>query len=124
MGCENLSKPHIQARIAELRKDQEMRTQITGDMVVAELAKLGFYNVNDFIGDDNSIEKLKQMERDKTAPVVGIKVTERFIGDEKIVTTEIKLADKNAALEKLGRHLGIFERDNKQKGSKITISRK
>jgi len=36
--------------------------------------------------------------------------------------SEIKFHDKIAALEKLGRHLGVFEKDNKQK-SDITVKR-
>jgi hypothetical protein len=98
------------------------------DKRIAELAKLGFYNVQDFVKDDNGIERLKQMARTKTAPVVGIKVTETFSGTGKRkrtnVTTEIKLADKSRALELLGKHLGIFEKDNRQKSQQILIKRK
>jgi hypothetical protein len=68
------------------------------------------------------------MARTKTAPVVGIKVTETFSGTGKRkrtnVTTEIKLADKSRALELLGKHLGIFEKDNRQKSQQILIKRK
>lgn len=122
-----LTLPHIMARVKELHTEIAKRNNIDADAIVKELIKLGFYNVSDFIDDKNGIEKLKQMDRDKTAPVVGIKVTETSTGTGKrkktTVTTEVKLADKKGALELLGRHLGIFEKDNKQKGQKITISR-
>jgi phage terminase small subunit len=123
-----LGMPKIQKRIAELQVELRDRTAISAEKVVAELVKLGFYSINDFLKDDNGIEKLKQMGRDKVAPVVGIKVTETFSGAGKRkrtnITTEVKLADKSRALELLGKHLGIFEKDNRQKSSMITIKRK
>jgi hypothetical protein len=35
--------------------------------------------------------------------------------------TKIKLWDKNAALEKLMKHLGLYETDNRQKAPNIAI---
>ena len=123
-----LNMPKVKNRIAELQKDLRERTAISAEKVVNELVKLGFYNVQDFVKDDNGIENLKQMARDQVAPVVGIKVTETSSGTGKRkkthVTTEIKLAPKDRALELLGKHLGIFEKDNRQKSQQITIKRK
>ena len=42
MGSENLSKPYIQQRIAELTAKRAKRTEITADRVVQELAKFAF----------------------------------------------------------------------------------
>lgn len=127
-GSHLLATPHVLARVKELQKEIGNRNAVDADAVIAELAKLAFYNVQDFVKDDNGIERLKQMARTKTAPVVGIKVSETFSGTGKRkrtnVTTEIKLADKSRALELLGKHLGIFEKDNRQKSQQILIKRK
>lgn len=111
IGFENLKKPEIQNRISYLKSQRSDRTQITADMVIAELAKIGFHNVSDFVNGGNSILELKNIEREKTAAVSAVKTTIKDNGD---IVSEIKFHDKVSALEKLGRHLGVFEADNKQ----------
>jgi phage terminase small subunit len=75
--------------------------------------------VQDFVNGGNSILELKHLDANKTAAVSAVKTTLKADGD---LVSEVKFHDKVAALEKLGKHLGIFERDNKQK-TEITIKR-
>ena len=116
----------VQERIKELQSKISERLEITADMVVKELWALGVYNVKDFVKDDNTIESLSALEREVVKPVTGIKVTEKTVhfegGNERTVTTELKLADKRAALVDVGRHIGIFEKDNKQKTPQSDLS--
>jgi len=118
---ENLIKPYVQNRISELQKELQAKTGITAEKVIAELALLGFSNIQDYIGDDNEVVDLSQIDRNKAAAVDSIKttVTVNKLGD---TTTQVqfKLNSKQAALESLGRHLGIFEKDNKQKSDAVT----
>ena len=117
----------VQKRIEELKQGIGERLEITADMVVKELWALGVYNVKDFVKDDNTIAQLANLERDTVKPVTGIKVTEKTVhfdgGQEITVTTELKLADKRAALVDVGRHIGIFEKDNKQKAAPADMSK-
>ena len=69
VGCENLTKPNIADALAAAFSARSQRTDITQDMVVAELASIGFAEVPE---------------------------------------ESIRVPDKLAALEKLGRHLGMF----------------
>lgn len=129
IGYENHTKPHIIARIKEIQDEIKEKLGIDDHSVIVELASLAMWNMKDFLNSDNSIKDLSKLRRDKLKPVAGIKVTERTIKSsetttEKIVTTELKLSDKRAALVDLGRHLGIFEEDNKQTAIKITVTRK
>ena len=118
-GAQLLAIVSISERIAELMQERQQRTQVTADMVIAELAKIGFHNVQDFVNGGNSILELKHLDANKTAAVSSVKTTLKADGD---LVSEVKFHDKVAALEKLGKHLGIFERDNKQK-TEITIKR-
>ena len=118
-GAQLLAIVSIQERIKELKDERQSRTQITADMVIQELAKIGFHNVQDFVNGGNSILELKHIERDKVAAVSSVKTTIKADGD---IVSEIKFHDKVSALEKLGRHLGAFEADNKQK-TDITVKR-
>lgn len=85
-------------------KDREKRTEITQDMVLQELAKIGFANVTDFVTIESGCVRVKstdQMPRDKLGVIAGIKEGANGI--------EIKLNDKEKALELIGRHLGMFK---------------
>lgn len=116
MGSENLSKPDIKEKIEELLHQKRIRSELTENLILDELKSLGFYSVKTFINTDNSIAKLTDLTTEQLRPVVGIKVKETFttIGDvtTKEITTELKLADKRGTLVDLGRHLGIFDKDN------------
>lgn len=117
IATENLNKPYIKEYISSLQLKLREATLITAEMVINELAKVGFSNVQDFVNGGNSILELKHLAANKTAAVSGVKTTIKNDGD---VVTEIKLYDKVSALEKLGRHLGIFEKDNSQANKILT----
>lgn len=109
-----LSSDKVQNFLSELRKKIEGRIEITIDKVMQELAKIGFANHEEFLDTEKENINLKDVPRDKMAAVSSItveSVTTR--GGDTYTTKKIKLWDKVAALEKLGRHLGGFKEDNK-----------
>lgn len=113
-----LAKDNIISKVRELLDAQSKRTAVNADRVIEELARIAFINISEFIDEDNGVVSLKSIDREKTAAVEAIKVTETVYGrgDDAIVktATSFKLSDKIAALDKLGRHFGIFEKDNRQ----------
>lgn len=127
IGWENLQKPEIQDRLTELRKKLDKDNDGLIQQVIDELKKVGFSNIQDFIESGNSIKDLTQVDTGKAAAVASIKKSVTTFGDgegnegEKTVV-EFKLWDKLSALEKLGRHLGIFEADNTQKSAVINVN--
>jgi len=110
-----LANVSVKAHIADLQEDLRNKTSLTAELIIEELRSLGFWSIKDFLDEDNSVTDLKKMTKAQLRPVVGIKVTETVIGDVREVKTELKMADKRASLVDLGRHLGIFKEDNKQK---------
>lgn len=127
IGCENLTKPDIQLKISELRKELNDLNGNLAQQVIDELKKIGFSNIQDFVGAANEIKDISTLDREKAAVISGIKKSKTTFGDgdgnegEK-ETVEFKMWDKLNALEKLGKHLGIFEADNKQKKAIITVT--
>ena len=122
-----LANVNIQARVKELQDGISERLEITADMVVSELWALGSYNVKDFVNEgDNTIKNISDIDRGIAKAIVGVKVTERTVTQNGVsdstITTEMKFADKRAALVDVGRHLGIFEKDNKQKVQPVDMS--
>lgn len=124
IGFENLKKPEIQNRIQELQLERSQRTGITADMVLQELAKCGFTNIQDYINGNLSIKDIASLDADKTKAIASIKktITEFEGGSKEMV--EFKLHDKLKALEMIGRHIGFFEKDNNQSKLKIVVTSK
>ena len=107
IGTENLRKPLIQKAIQQRKQAREQRTEITQDRVIQELAAIGFARATDYAkivpgggGDFVSTDELTESQK---AAVVSIKETQNG--------TEIRLADKLKALELIGKHLGMFDRN-------------
>ena len=99
-----LTNANVAAYVEKRMKDREKRTEITQDMVLKELAKIGFANVTDYVTIEGPYVKVKQTEDipgEKIGAIAGIKEGANGI--------EIKLNDKGKALELIGRHLGMFK---------------
>lgn len=123
-----LANVNIKERIAKLQEEKAERNKLKADDIIQELRALGFWSINDFIKKGNLIKDISRLDRSMAKPVIGIKTkeTQITVGDAttKETTTELKMADKINALVNLGRHIGIFEKDNNQKKIKIKVTRK
>lgn len=122
-----LAKVNVKNYISELKQSLSSKNEGLAQQVIDELKKLGFANIQDYIDPENEIKDLTKIDRDKAAAVESIKktVTEFSGGGEssgKKISIQFKLYDKISALEKLGRHLGIFELDNQQKAPVINVN--
>ena len=107
-GARLLRNVKVEQYIQKRMKDREKRTEITQDMVLKELAKIGFADVTDFVTIENKgsykavqVKSTDDMPGDKLGAIAGIKEGANGI--------EIKLNDKGKALELIGRHLGMFK---------------
>ncbi|HEV2303168.1 MAG TPA: terminase small subunit [Stellaceae bacterium] len=110
-----LAKDSVAAAVAGAREAQSKRTEITADAVLAELVKLGFANMADYMkvgphGDPYL--DFSALTRDQAAALQEVTVEDFVDGrgeDARDVRrVKFKLADKRAALVDLGRHLGMF----------------
>jgi len=118
IGPENLSKPVIAVHIADLREKLQEATGITPESVIREIAKVGFSNIKAFLEEGNSITDISELPDDVAAAVESIQSDIRHDGGDSEGYTEkvkLKLHSKLSALNDLGKHLGIFEKDNSQK---------
>ncbi len=132
IGDENLKKPEIAAAVKKAMNERAARTGITADMVIGELAKIGFSDIRKavrwysqtnvaVIDADADTEALahegalrfavaNQVELvssedidDSTASAIS------EIGQSSTGALKIKFHDKRAALVDIGKHLGMFK---------------
>jgi phage terminase small subunit len=99
-----LRNAEVRAAIAEAKEARSIRTRITQDQVLQELARLGFADVRKVASWDKTSLSLKvssDLDDDAAAAVAEVAMTEHG--------PKIKLHDKLGALTKLGNHLGLFK---------------
>lgn len=109
------AKPNIKKRIAELQQERNKRLEITGDRVLSEIAKLAFYDPREFFDSDIRLKPVNELDPDHAAIITGIETLHKTVGEEKdsvVVLTKIKLADKGANLERLGKYFKLFTEKN------------
>jgi phage terminase small subunit len=100
-ACELLAKPEIQERVAELKAEREKRVRIDRDYVLTRLQTVA--------------ERCMQQE----APVTrsGAPILVETPSGQLAAAYAFDATGATRALDLLGRHIGLFEKDNKQRGS-------
>lgn len=110
IAYELLTKLHIKARVAELKAAQSDRTTITADKVLHEIARLAFSDLRRLMTPAGHLINPQDWDDDTAAAVSSVEVvTYTPRGEDKPIeyTHKIKAWDKNSALEKLCKHLGL-----------------
>lgn len=103
-GSRMLRNVKVAEYIAERMQARQERTEITQDRVLEELAAIAFARATDYaeVKDDQVfIKDTAGLSGNQIKAVAGIKQGKFGI--------EVKLNDKEKALELLGRHLGMFK---------------
>ncbi|WP_336717536.1 terminase small subunit [Asaia bogorensis] len=113
-----LKKTEIQAAISEAQKARSVRTQVNQDRVIQEIARIGLSDIRAAFSETGSLLPPSEWSDDLAAAVAAMEVERRTEGRgddaEVYYVTKLKLWDKNSALEKLCKHLGLYEKDNEQ----------
>jgi len=98
----------IQTRIVEIKESLAVRTNITQQRVLEELAKIGFANAGDMIeldADGKTTVDLSKLTKDQKAAIAEIQIDTDKKGKQRV---KVKLHDKRGALMDIGKHLGMF----------------
>lgn len=117
IGHENRRKPEIAEAIQAALAARSQRTEITADRVLEELARIGFSDIRDLFTWDAeraAFVPSRELSEDEAAVIAAVEsesvtYTTEDGGTETKVKLKLKTYDKLAALEKIGRHLGMFK---------------
>lgn len=125
-GYENLTKPHIQEYISERQLAISNKLNINQERVLNEYAKIAFFDIRKLYNDDGSLLPIQDIDSDTAGAISGMESYEEKTqaGEETMVAgvvRKVKIWDKIKALEGLGKHLGIFEKDNSQKITPLAV---
>jgi phage terminase small subunit len=98
------ANPRVNARILELMDERAIRTGITADKVLHEIALIGFSNIKDFMTWDGGHYRVKPDTEIPDEIACAIK----RIWYDRDGNMCIELYDKLQALDKIAKHLGMF----------------
>jgi phage terminase small subunit len=114
-GSRLLANAKVSAAIAEARAEVSEKTGVKIERVLQEMARLGFSDLRRVFTPGGNLISPEDWDDDTAAAISSVKVVTRPTGEtaedgSRIVehVHEIKLWDKNSALDKLGKHLGMF----------------
>ena len=102
-GSRLLTNVDVTNYISERMEERQKRTEVTQDRVIQELAAIAFSKVTDYAAVKDDMVKIKdtdELTENQIRAISGIKEGKFGI--------ELKLNDKEKALELLGRHLGMW----------------
>jgi len=96
-----------------------MESGISVDGTLRELRRLVYSDPRNFFDEHGNLLEIKELSDDAAACLASVEVVEEFAGkgaDRQHVgyVKKVKFWDKNSAIEKAMKHLGLFERDNAQ----------
>lgn len=119
------SRDHVRARIEQLKAEMEERNKITVDEIIKRLANIVRFDIAEIFDENNNLKPIKEISPDMREAIEELQIMEEFeqIGKKKVFkgySKKIKAAGKLAAIEKLLRYFGSYEKDNEQ--SKPTVT--
>ncbi|MCO5962347.1 MULTISPECIES: terminase small subunit [Sinorhizobium] len=99
----------IQERVAEIQGKGALKAEATVERVLKELSRIGFSDLRRVFDANGRLLRPEEWDDDTAAAVASVEVVTRNIGDGEVEHVhKIKVWDKNSALEKLAKHLGMF----------------
>lgn len=127
-------RPKIAAVIEERRKQIAEENQTTHDMITAELSRIAFGDISDYLEIYSLKDEDGEEVRSETGEViqaVRFKQASAFMmGNGRNIKSikigkggqiELNLFDKQSALDMLAKHTGYYEKDNKQKSNEPAV---
>lgn len=112
-GCDNLKKPHIAARIAELKAARVERVVADADYLLKRLLDEAEADLADLYTEEGSLKPVHQWPKIwRQGLVAGLEVQQQYEykDGERVpdgVVVKAKLADRVRRLELLGKHIAV-----------------
>lgn len=125
IAAENLSKPDLAKRVADLAEKRAKRTQIDADWLLTRLAEEATADLSDLYYESGSLKPVHEWPKIwRQGLVAGLDAHQEYAYEDgkKIpegVVMKLKLSDRVKRLELIGRHIGVQAFNDKSE-SKLT----
>ena len=114
-GQRMLKHVEISGQLADSARKLAESTGLNSERILQEVARIAYADPRRFYRPNGTVKPMIEWDDDMGAAVAAIEV------DQKGQTTRLKFWDKNAALAKAMKHLGLFEKDNAQSRESLVL---
>lgn len=100
----------IQQLIASEAQKAAQKSELTVERAVREVARIAFFDIRKLFDDDGQLKPVSELDDDTAAGIASIEVVEERGRNGEVIgyTKKLKVCDKNSALEKAMKYLGLF----------------
>lgn len=107
-----MSNPAVQARVRELQARAADAACLTATDALREVKRIALSDIRRITAPDGRVLRPHELDADTAAAVASFKIDENG-------RIEYRFWDKNVALEKAMKHLGLYEVDNRQQAQAL-----
>lgn len=107
-----MANPAITQRVRQLQAAAADRAELEATQVLREIKRVALSDIAGIMHDDGRVKLPHELDPATRAAVASFKIDEYG-------RIEYKFWDKNSALDKAGKILGLYELDNKQKSDPL-----
>ena len=123
-GQRLLKHVEVSGRLTERARDVGAAADLEAKQELREAGRLSRSDMRRIFRSDGTLKAPAEWDDDTAAAIASIEVIEQFegTGDDRKLSgylKKVRLWDKNSALDKTIRHLGLYEKDNKQRGESL-----
>ncbi len=116
IGCENLTKPHIAARLQEYMIDAQQKTKITLERVLEEIGRLALFDTRMLYDDEGRLLQPHELSEDAARAISSFKSRKETSGSDTgealDLIEEYKTYDKSKSLDMLMRYFKAYDEGN------------
>ena len=110
-----LKNSKVAARIAELKAPAIAAAGLSAERTLREIARVAYADPRRLFRADGTLVPIVELDEDAAGMIAAIEV------DENRRTTRVRMWDKNQALEKALKYLGLYERENTQRSENLSL---
>jgi phage terminase small subunit len=121
-GYRLLGYPAVAAAVAAAQAKMAVRSDVTAQKVIDELARIAFSDLRGLFDEDGNLKPIKDLTADQAAGLASLEVIKKNAqaGDGIVDTIhKLRIWDKTKALDLLARHLGLLREDVQHQGEII-----
>lgn len=132
LGSRMLKHPDVQAIITARSAAIMRKAELTTDRWAEEMACIGHFDPGELYDAEGNLIPIHKLPAHVRRAIASVEVDVNAVtngateeGETKRLTStthKIKLWDKNTALANIGKHLGVFEQDNRQRTNAIQVN--
>lgn len=109
--------PLVMEELEKRRKEASETLKISGARVLQEYARIAFLDTRKLFNDDGTPKDFMSLEADVRAAITSMDVETQGQDKNWKTVSKYKFANKLAALESLGKHLGLFPKETQDTGN-------